>query len=225
MAKHSKKGRQLLCICESIFILLLSFSKSFIISFIASEVLVTVGIVAWQPTTGFLGALKNDRLYAQVHGALMFIAWGYMAILGMITARAMKKHMGRGWFILHIVSQTLVMLIVFAALAIVIVELDDKGAKHFNSAHMQLGLVIVILTFIQVCLGIVSHFMHNEDRESPPIFPDQIHHWLGRIVVILSLANILAGVDEYDGGTELWIIAGNTVVIHWISFEKETEEV
>lgn len=66
-----------------------------------------------------------------------------------------------------------------------------------GQAHGVIGWTILALGLSQSLLGILSDRLYNPNRTSIPL-QDRIHHWFGRMVVVLSWTNIPLGLVYCD---------------------------
>lgn len=63
---------------------------------------------------------------------------------------------------------------------------------------------MVILAIIQGILGQVSNYMWREGKP-PALFPDKIHWYLGRLVLLLAVVSVYLGLDQFAGDTSSYI--------------------
>jgi len=134
---------------------------------------------------------------AKVHATLMVFAWMWLAAVAVATARYMQDPFGRHWPLFHIAIASVAILLTFISFFIVVSHVSGTGTGHFNSPHKFLGLMVFLLLFVQIGLGIRSYFWYNPEREVPPLFPDKVHWWLGRVIGITAVVNIFCGLWEY----------------------------
>eukprot|EP00026_Physarum_polycephalum_P009273 Phypoly_transcript_09389.p1 GENE.Phypoly_transcript_09389~~Phypoly_transcript_09389.p1 ORF type:complete len:438 (+),score=41.45 Phypoly_transcript_09389:95-1315(+) len=144
----------------------------------------------------FTGKTKKPRDYQLIHGSLMLLAWGFLAPAGTFVARYLKG-IGHPWYLIHIGIQYTVLGLTVASFIIIENNLGGMRDNHFQNPHEIIGLTIVILTFIQVLFGILANTFFKPGREGAPFFPDKIHWWLGRLVLLYAFANCFIGFDQY----------------------------
>ncbi|KAJ3142574.1 Eukaryotic translation initiation factor 2D [Physocladia obscura] len=149
----------------------------------------------------------------KAHGALMFIAWCIFAPAGVICARYFK-YTARGstiWLPVHVCLFWGCFVCTVAAFAVIYVA---TGSDHFdvseNGPHVAIGLAIFIIIFAQITLGYAIDRLYEPDRMKIPWW-DQLHHWSGRTLFVLSLINIPLGILLYstngvDIPSPIWII-------------------
>jgi hypothetical protein len=133
-----------------------------------------------------------------IHGILMFVAWGVCAPAGILIARYFKNEMGVWWFRAHIAFMGgLVGGLSIAGFSVMVKEIPDR---HFDmtkykspfGVHVLIGLIIFIILFLQIAQGVIIDRLWNPQRRSIPWW-DKLHWWMGRIIFLLSLANIPVG--------------------------------
>ncbi|KAJ3286109.1 hypothetical protein HDU79_006747 [Rhizoclosmatium sp. JEL0117] len=155
--------------------------------------------------------LNADHLTV-IHGALMAVAWGFLAPAGIAVARYLKDSTHASaetskqsfatwtWFRLHYILFTLAFLLNVVALVLIYMV---TGSDHFdvaaNGAHVGIGLFVWIAVFVQMALGVLINHLYKPDRESTPWW-DHFHHWLGRILFVVSIVNIPLGINLYISG-------------------------
>jgi hypothetical protein len=144
----------------------------------------------------FTGKSTKPKDYPLIHGALMLLAFGFLAPAGTFVARYLKG-IGHPWYLIHMGIQYTLLALMFAAFVIIENDLGPRRDAHFRNPHTIIGLTIVILTFVQVLLGILANAFFKAGREGPPLFPDKAHWWLGRLVILYAFANCFIGFDQY----------------------------
>eukprot|EP01104_Vermistella_antarctica_P018435 TRINITY_DN6824_c0_g1_i1.p1 TRINITY_DN6824_c0_g1~~TRINITY_DN6824_c0_g1_i1.p1 ORF type:complete len:1026 (+),score=195.67 TRINITY_DN6824_c0_g1_i1:129-3206(+) len=144
----------------------------------------------------------------RAHGAMMIVGWACFAPVGVHAARFLKAHTA-WWWPLHWITQALNLVATLAGAGIIFWEV---GRLNFASAHERIGILVVFLSVVTSVLGIVAHFRYDPSRESPPIFPDRIHWWCARLLMILALVNIGLGVVRYQiENVTTWMIGATAV--------------
>jgi uncharacterized membrane protein YeiB len=68
----------------------------------------------------------------------------------------------------------------------------------YSSAHKVIGLIIIVIMCCQAAIGLWAHLAYKKEREKTPLWPDHAHVWLGRLLFLLTAANVLAGVAEFE---------------------------
>ncbi|KAI9353234.1 hypothetical protein DFJ73DRAFT_828734 [Zopfochytrium polystomum] len=151
-----------------------------------------------------------------LHGIFMFLGWAVFPVVGIFTARYLKDALGHNWYRIHVgcmVGGTLL----FTALGLAAIELQvPSTAKRFvgdgTSSHRPLGTVIALAILpAQIILGYVSNALFSPTRTSIPWW-DQLHWWVGRAVMILSIVELYLGLDLYGSSVAIkalywvWIV-------------------
>ncbi|KAJ3286108.1 hypothetical protein BCR33DRAFT_790325 [Rhizoclosmatium globosum] len=155
--------------------------------------------------------MNNDRLTV-IHGALMGIAWVFLAPAAIAVARYLKgvAHSNDDvskmslatwtWFRLHYILFGLVFILNMIAFGLIYKVTDsDHFDVNQNGAHVGIGLFIWIAIFVQMALGALISYLYKPNRASTPWW-DHIHHWFGRILFILCIVNIPLGINLYSQG-------------------------
>jgi hypothetical protein len=89
--------------------------------------------------------------------------------------------------------------------------------SHFGTysvsrgAHQIVGIICIAFMAGSFLLGIGSHVVYDKDRSKPPIFPDQIHWWIGRIGILLGIASTFLGIWEMQAEAFYYGIFGAIV--------------
>jgi hypothetical protein len=140
-----------------------------------------------------------------VHGWLMFLAWCVFAPAAAFIARFMKLTIGHPWwFHIHRALALFAVLLSFIGFVIILTWVQDY---HFRLAHSQLGLFMVIVSFLNPVLGVLADVMVNPSREHTPLFPDLLHWIFGWSLVILGVVNVYLGLSRYEvAPLSIWIL-------------------
>jgi len=154
------------------------------------------------------------------HGICMGTAYAVLFPLGLIVARYGKGE-GGTWFKIHFFLQNYAFLIMIAGVTIGYTLPDIHFASF--TYHGALGTAIFIFTVIQVAMGFARP--HKEKGEAVTtgraIF-EFIHHWLGRSICIMAIAQIAAGIKELGVGAfayGIWVPFVITFFLISISLE------
>jgi hypothetical protein len=165
---------------------------------------------------------KSYKLIIQAHGILMFIAWAVAPFLGIFIARYLKDLLGVWWYRLHLfVMLGVTGLFTLASFTLMVLYMQGRHLGvvlpegFAGNSHTRLGLVVTLITVIQVILGFVSNALWTPTRTSVPWW-DKVHWWIGRLVFLFGLMNTYTGlylyVERYEAGPAIlisfWIIVG-----------------
>ncbi|ORY53924.1 hypothetical protein BCR33DRAFT_779224 [Rhizoclosmatium globosum] len=123
--------------------------------------------------------MNNDRLTV-IHGALMGIAWVFLAPAAIAVARYLKG-------VAHSNDDVSKM------------SLATWTWFRLHYILFGIGLFIWIAIFVQMALGALISYLYKPNRASTPWW-DHIHHWFGRILFILCIVNIPLGINLYSQG-------------------------
>jgi len=149
----------------------------------------------------FTGMQKNVGNYTQrmilLHGSLMVFSFVICMSFGIFVARFLKDY--HWWFPLHILVQVIGVLGSISGLIVAIVMTKN----HFSNVHSWFGISVLGLGILSPAIGLASHLVFNPQRESIPIWPDQIHWWIGRLTVVGSYVTIFLGLRQYGVPSDL----------------------
>lgn len=127
----------------------------------------------------------------RVHGILMILAWCALLFTGSFFSRYLKV-LTTAWFKIHVAIQTIGVAMVLAAFIIIFVS---RGGVFTMGAHQVIGTIIFALTMIQPFIGLIADRLFDPNRSKVPA-QDQIHWWVGRLLLLLAIVNIFLGIDR-----------------------------
>eukprot|EP00002_Diphylleia_rotans_P031909 TRINITY_DN6655_c0_g1_i2.p1 TRINITY_DN6655_c0_g1~~TRINITY_DN6655_c0_g1_i2.p1 ORF type:complete len:929 (-),score=140.21 TRINITY_DN6655_c0_g1_i2:146-2932(-) len=151
--------------------------------------------------------VSETSLRKPLHGFMMFLSWGILTPISIYIARYLNPN-GRFaekasvtttvW--LHYHSWLQITAVVFCIISFITIvsEIEDSSHAHFDNPHSILGLIVFILSLIQPALGFLADYAWEARRTQKPIFPDIIHHLLGRALVILTFISMCLGLEEIN---------------------------
>ncbi|KAK2353635.1 cytochrome b561 and DOMON domain-containing protein [Trifolium repens] len=138
------------------------------------------------------------------HGVLNILGWGMFIIMGAIVARYFKDW-DPFWFNFHASVQSLGFIL---GLIGVISGLILNNQLHVNfNLHKALGIIILVLACLQVMAFVARPKKESKVRKHWNLY----HHNIGRIVIILAIANIFYGIHLGKEGSE-WVVAYGVVL-------------
>merc|ERR1719197_1905986 len=144
-----------------------------------------------------------------VHGVLMALAWILLSWLGTFTARFLKD-LGHAWYIQHRAMMSVV--VFFTVVGFIVITIKVGNGAHYQSPHSFIGIAIVVLSLVQPIIGILANRWWTPDRSGTPLFPDMVHWWLGRLLLIAGAVNVLIGAILVKGGLNVGFI----VLLVWL---------
>jgi hypothetical protein len=121
-----------------------------------------------------------------IHAALMIIGF-FILLFGFFTVRYMKRK--NWWLKVHRalgVSGALLIILGFIA---IVFNFLFFGRPHFILLHAYMGLAIVILAVVMPTLGFIQLKIRKITAKIRPT-----HRFLGRIMLMAMLINILLGI-------------------------------
>jgi hypothetical protein len=171
------------------------------------------------------------------HGALMFLSWGFTFMIGSIIPRyfrnvkssffARDSNSPALWFRLHQAFQTIGFILQIIAFALIVSFVNKSGDEHFDGSHGTLGLIIFIASFIQP-IGAACRPKapgDGEQKTESRKFWELLHHWIGRLLIILGIINIFLGIKQLtyasDKNTFYGFLVALWILIALVVFYKE----
>ncbi|KNC52249.1 uncharacterized protein AMSG_01078 [Thecamonas trahens ATCC 50062] len=168
----------------------------------------------------FTGEVTRDDLRERVitaHAWLMLIAWFVLVPMAILIARYAKDALGANWFRAHMALNLVAVAATGAAFGMAVwYSVEDFDGAH--KVHKIIGLIILLATFVEPILGEVANVMWSPDREATPWFPDRIHWWFGRALVLLALVNCFLGMDSKEWGMPAFVVGGVVVGVIALTF-------
>lgn len=155
-------------------------------------------------TTGTATPLKTEITTLRiVHAVVCSTAFGLLFPLGILFARYGKRWrfevFGKKiWFIFHLSFQVFTFLLALAGIIIGFL-LPLHVAEQMNTLyHGQLGCGILFLIIVQVILGFVRPHIDVEAEKKSTLRKvwEECHHWIGRLIVLLGIPQIVGGILE-----------------------------
>jgi hypothetical protein len=144
----------------------------------------------------------NSHLLITAHGLAMLLAWAVLGNVGAFVSRNLKA-LGHRWYLLH--RHIMLGLVFLTALGFSLgfAHVQVEGGRHFVTLiqqgdlrvnpHSVLGLAVCVAMVVQVALGFISNRLFDKLRRSTPWWPDRIHAWFGRLLLLASFVNIYLG--------------------------------
>lgn len=108
-------------------------------------------------------------------------------LLGLMPLGVLLLRVG-GWVRLHGINQGVaaIGIIVGFALGVKSSTLYNRS-RSFNTAHQIIGLLVFIFVIAQFVLGFMHHRTFKRTQQTTKFAP--IHVWLGRVVIVVGVAN------------------------------------
>eukprot|EP00004_Rigifila_ramosa_P004626 TRINITY_DN15103_c0_g1_i1.p1 TRINITY_DN15103_c0_g1~~TRINITY_DN15103_c0_g1_i1.p1 ORF type:complete len:948 (+),score=173.48 TRINITY_DN15103_c0_g1_i1:222-2846(+) len=129
-----------------------------------------------------------------VHAVLMGLGWGVFVPVAILLA-ASFKHIGHLWYQLHTALQLCALALICAGFGIIVdyVENDFQQTDSLAKAHGWVGLLSVVAVLANPIIGFYANAVYQPDREAPPVWPDLVHAWIGRVGGALAIVAISSG--------------------------------
>ncbi|CAJ2662929.1 unnamed protein product [Trifolium pratense] len=138
------------------------------------------------------------------HGVLNILGWGIFIIMGAIVARYFKDW-DQFWFNFHASVQSLGFILGLIGVISGLI-LNNQLNVDFN-LHKALGIIILVLACLQVMAFVARPKKESKVRKHWNLY----HHNIGRIVIILAIANIFYGIHLGKEGSQ-WMVAYGIVL-------------
>ena len=171
-------------------------------------------------------SVDDPTPYYKAHGYLMALAWGVLCPLA-IGASLCRHLLPEGiFFQIHRALNSLVIILTVIALGLAVKATNIEGLDHFTEEkHRKLGLVIVLLAFMQGVGGALRpHLPESKDEEKTMARKgwEIGHRGAGFTILILAWVNSTFGIDQFylkfpeEGDasgptTTFWVVA--TVIL------------
>ncbi|KAM5562879.1 cytochrome b561 and DOMON domain-containing protein [Rosa sericea] len=128
------------------------------------------------------------------HGALNMLGWGILMIIGVIVARHLKSY-DPLWFYLHIGIQSFAF--VFGIIGVICGFVLDNKTNADVSTHKALGIFILVLG----CLQVMAFLARPDKVSKARKYWNWYHQSVGRLLIILAVANVFYGIHLGKEGT------------------------
>ncbi|KAK7349454.1 hypothetical protein VNO77_06833 [Canavalia gladiata] len=138
------------------------------------------------------------------HGVLNILGWGILIIMGAIVARYFKEW-DPFWFYFHASVQSLGF--VLGVIGVISGLVLNNQLRIDVSLHKALGIIILVLACLQIMAFVARPKKVSKTRKYWNIY----HHNMGRILIILAIANIFYGIQLGKEGRE-WNIGYGIVL-------------
>ncbi|KNC97817.1 uncharacterized protein SPPG_06812 [Spizellomyces punctatus DAOM BR117] len=166
--------------------------------------------------TGESTVSDNVTPRRSVHGIGMALIWGVVFPFGVFWSRYFR-HLP-GWMLVHILLQSIGCIAVIFLAAIPLIDPQNMGITT-NAPHSYIGIILLVLVIIQLLLGGFNRQrLRWEKLRDASHYIRVAHHWVGRGMILLGLANIGFGLrriypnkDPSDG---IWLVY-YVVLVFW----------
>lgn len=148
------------------------------------------GVATVDLFSGASTGLSDPRL---VHGLLMLLAWPVCAVGGAFVARYLKPTSDK-WWKLHVWLQMGTIVLTIVSFLIV---LSSFNWQFVVSPHSLAGGAVIAGSLLQGVLGAWAHKVYDATRTSPPVMPDKVHWWVGRLLIVLAYVTVFFGLSAW----------------------------
>jgi hypothetical protein len=153
------------------------------------------------------------------HGALLFVAWAFLAPAGVFLARFAKRVPPVAgprafWFVAHYSVQSAALATAAAGFIVALVLRWDRGA-HFASAHGKLGLVVMVLAVLQPLNACIRPLRGKPDSPmtTARFVWEVVHKGAGWATLAAAAAAIVLGLREYNAAPAVIVAYGGFITV------------
>ncbi|GLJ21524.1 hypothetical protein SUGI_0398330 [Cryptomeria japonica] len=145
-------------------------------------------------STGASSQSSSTDNLRKSHGVLGLIGWGILLPLGVIIARHFRQW-DPAWFYLHIGFQMAGFILGIAGISLGF-KLSNRLSTDVDT-HKAIGIIMLAIGALQVAALFIRPQKDSKIRK----YWNWYHHWFGRILLILGIANIFYGIDLANAGS------------------------
>lgn len=147
------------------------------------------------------------------HPLFMVIAFMLLSGIGDILYRMCRLNNKLSVKVAHGVIQLTGFIFMVVALCAVFWYHDVNGSSHLQSAHSWIGLIVVLLVACQWLMGFCGLLWPGF---RPPLRASYVvsHKFTGRCIFLLSMANILIGINKVSNGSTVLNVLALIVILY-----------
>jgi len=133
----------------------------------------------------------------RIHGILAGLAWAVATPLAILSSmfRSLWKE-GATWLKVHLYLNLISLILTIASVIVAVMVFVQTGRPHFTHPHHLIGIVVLILAFVQIISGFLRPPAGS--TSSPPskkrIGWQFAHKFMGILTFILSIFQIFSGI-------------------------------
>lgn len=130
---------------------------------------------------------------------------------------------------LHVWLQILTLLLVTVVLILGVFAVGPSRA--LSNPHHGIGVAIYTLIWVQIILGCLVHRRQKKVRPTHLSFGAMLHHWLGRAIALLGIAQVALGLTLYGSPASLFALYAIIVfallvlyfILEWLHERRRAE--
>jgi len=130
---------------------------------------------------------SNPLTLHNIHGLIMFFAWGVLIPFGALFARYAKPLPNDMWFLVHRPIQILGVVFCLSGFIVALVMSDH----HFEFLHGQIGLTLIVIAVLQIVIAVLRP---EKDGGRVRCFWEGFHAWGGRALILVSWGDVGLGI-------------------------------
>jgi hypothetical protein len=139
----------------------------------------------------------------QAHGILATITFLLIVPAAILVMRFYGKNPRRA-VRLHIWLQTTTLLLVTVVFAIGWFMVGPR--RSLTNPHHGIGLAIYVLIWLQMLGGVFTHRSERGRRRVHVPLKAMLHHWMGRAIALLGIAQVALGLTLYGSPVYLFVL-------------------
>ncbi|KMZ64580.1 Auxin induced-like protein [Zostera marina] len=143
--------------------------------------------------SGALSSSGNSGIRRRnIHGTLNVVGWGFLMPIGVIIARYVKifSFADPLWFYLHVTFQCSAYVLGVAGWATGM-KLGSESHGNHHATHRNIGIALFCFATLQV----TALLLRPKKSDKYRIYWNVYHHSVGYLIVILSIVNIVKGLN------------------------------
>lgn len=146
--------------------------------------------------TGYHGLVR-------AHGVMAAITFLLLVPAAILIMRFYGKNPRRA-VRLHIWIQTTVLLLVTAVFVVGWFQVGPR--RSLTNPHHGIGVAIYVLIWVQMLGGVFVHRSERGRRRVHVPLKAMLHHWLGRAIALLGIAQVALGLTLYGSPVYLFVL-------------------
>lgn len=161
--------------------------------------------------------MPQYRSLIRAHGTIAAIVFLFLVPTAILVRRFHKRNY-RWALRIHVWFQILTVILLTAAIILSFIAVGPP--RNLTNPHHGIGLALYVLVLVQFFGG---WWIHRKERSRRMLYLSvkvMLHHWLGRVIALLGLAQIPLGLTLYGSPVALFVLyalaAFALVVIYFI---------
>ena len=162
--------------------------------------------------TGVVTDVTASTVWRTAHITLMSLAFGLILPAAIFSSRFFKfyRFHSRVWFDTHWLLATTALVMVLAGFIIGVNKIGYGDVGGVYSAHRNIGIAVLTFLLIQYIIALIRPgppTVMQDDMTTARYVWQIIHHWNGRLVYLLAIANVFVGFNIINDRSMLILFA------------------